>query len=334
MEQRVDPKVIDRIHKMLNLAKDGGATEAEAASAMEKAQKLMNEHNLSMAHLEAKGGTSEDGKRMRDGFDNKAMYQWQRDLMQMVGHVNYCYVRAKRGRLRSDKFVWVGYEIIGREANVVATREMFGYLLSSISRIFMEHVNGDRTQNMSKYANSFKEGCADRLRERLKVRYDQEIVAQKREAREADARNRHPASAGSGALVIYLEDVAQREADLNRDLLMGQEPGTTARTRAEREAKWNAMEAEEAARRERGEVSTVTVDSTPAKPLTEAQRRKEAEKREREQERSRRYWERRDRQEALRLDGAGYMAGQRAADKIGLDKQVDQAKPSDHKRLK
>lgn len=71
-------KIAVLVNKLLALAKDSGATEAEASLAAEKAQELMTQHNLSMANIEAAGGQSgDDGKRVKDGVGNRASYKWQ-----------------------------------------------------------------------------------------------------------------------------------------------------------------------------------------------------------------------------------------------------------------
>lgn len=55
----VDPKIVGRIHKLMALARNGAATEAEAELALEHAQRMMQEYNLSIAEIEASGGASD-----------------------------------------------------------------------------------------------------------------------------------------------------------------------------------------------------------------------------------------------------------------------------------
>ena len=61
MTAQIDRKTLDKIRKLMNLAKDGGATEGEASVAMEKAREIMATNNLSMAQLEASGKSGGEG---------------------------------------------------------------------------------------------------------------------------------------------------------------------------------------------------------------------------------------------------------------------------------
>lgn len=356
MEQKIDEKLVGKIHKLLALARDGGATEGEANSAMEMAQKIMLANNLSMAIIEQSGGAVE-GKRVKDttsGEGNRswAQYRWQRELMAEIGTVNFCHVSLRYGRTIGKGWKGghrvIGYTVIGRESNVVAAKEMFVYLITTINRLLLEHNAGDHTQAMSKYSNSWKEGCADRLRERLLKRHEAALAEQKQEANEAKARAQHPAAASTGtSLVVVMEDYAEAEADLNRDMRMGWEPGRSARERAEGNAREAAREADrqasldaaEASGASERELSTMhlyycTLEEARAKiamidgyvdTRTDAQRQKAQEKEQREWKRWARAEETRRRRERNRLDYRGYSAGQRAADAIGLDKQIDRS---------
>lgn len=262
MEQTtLDPKIIDRINKLLALANDGAATENEAEVAMTKAQELMEANNLSMAQIEAEGGTAE--KRTREETHRKAMYAFQRDLMMALAEVNYCYCeviygaairrRVVKEQEKGNEDVTVydvyendpgkrtvpkGYRIIGRQSNVISVTVMFDYLIKTMNRL----VSHSEHHNMSRWAMSFKEGCSVRLQQRLKERHERMLKEQKEEAerkqKEYETRSKHPGAAPSTgtALVVLLVDHEERERELNNDYRMGWEPGTTIRKRLEREA--------------------------------------------------------------------------------------------------
>jgi hypothetical protein len=77
----MENKLIQRIQKLLALAAEGsGASEAEANSAMEKAQAIMNEHNLTLATIAATGGKGSEA-RAKEAMDGQAMFDYQRNLM-------------------------------------------------------------------------------------------------------------------------------------------------------------------------------------------------------------------------------------------------------------
>lgn len=337
-----DPKLIDKITKLLALSKDGGATEAEASLAAEMAQRIMAEHNLSMAAIEAQGGsTGADGKRDAQTFENKTPYKWCRSLMAAVGKLNFCHVTERwesRGMHRHARTsTFAGFSVIGRASNVAATQVMYGYLVQSINRAASSAVDNDPTQLWTRFAASFREGCADRLQERLAAKLEQIIEEQERKAREQNATARHPSAAPGTGLVVVLRDVVQSEEDLNNDFRMGLEPGTTAARRAkrqaeqaayeiERQAKYNAAIARGMTHEEAYFVSIGYSDElarqlgkpVERKPETDAQRRKR-------QEQNDRYWERqrqRDERAWAKKDARGYFKGQEAGDTIGLDPQV------------
>lgn len=326
-------KVIDRLRKLLALANDKRANEAESQLAMEHAQQLMLEHNLTMATVEARGGEKE--VRLKEETKKNLMFKWQRELFENVARVNFCFFSLVRKETASGERIVGGYEIIGRQSNVVSARNMYEYLAETIARLVKQECGPSSAQQFSKYANSFRLGCVDRLSSRLRERYDEKIEAQSRMAREANAAGRHPAST-SNALVIVMDDYIQQEKDLNNDIRWGYEPGTTTRSRKEQELKslqaTARREAKQAEFMAQGIAEAVAYFmacgysqekaermAAPEKPETEAQRRKREARDARELER----WRARNRREAHKIDDNGYQAGQRSGDTVGLDDQID-----------
>lgn len=334
-------KTITLIRKLLALAKDDGATEAEATLAMEKAQQLMQNANLSMAECEARGTDGGEGaSRVKDGVESRTVYNWHKSLMESIAKLNAVHCTQNYHHLRHTA-MFVGYTLIGRWANVASTRVMHEYLIGTIERVARQHV-GDPSQYFTKYAHAFKEGCAGRIVERLQKRQEEMLAAQEREAREAKARQSHPGAATSNALVIVMRDFYSAETDLNRDFINGWEPGTTARRRAESDRRYEEATAKRNAlvvklRAENPDASDALISMMADgfsrerseellkemnKPETPAQKRKRLE---REEKASRQYWERLGRKYA-KFDTAGHRAGREAAENISLDAQVGQHK--------
>lgn len=338
----MDMKVIDRINKLLNLAKDSGATEAEALLAMEKAQAIMNEHNLTMAEL----GSEKGDKRSKEGFDGQAMFEYQRDMMAVIAEVNYCYAAVlysykSRGRRA------IGYRLIGQQANVASTRVMFEYLANTIDRLVREFNGGDYKLRMSRSSISWCAGCAERLCERIKERHENFIAEQKKEAEAKKRAAQHPASPSHGALVVVMEDYAQKERDLNDDFRNGLEPGTTARNRIERELRNKEM-----TNRKKAEALAAGFDQATAdayaeyyfsslqeahdwvhgvqKPMTEKDRKKA----EKEDERMRRRWRNEHNREMAKKDWNAYGKGKEAGARISLNPQVSKGSSLDLKKIK
>lgn len=333
-------KVAILVNKLLALAKDSGATEAEASLAAEKAQALMTEHNLSMANIEAAGGQSgDDGKRIKDGVVNRSPYKWQRTLMSALAELNFCYCREEYKYHRHTKS-FDGYQLIGRAANVASVRVMFEYLLSTIDRLAKAEILFP-DQYFTRYAHSFKEGCADRIIDRLKERRAEEVTAAER--------NLHPEAATSNALVVVvLGDYVQDEDDLNEDFRKGWKPGTTKQRRIDDELEYQTRRAEQERRYEQrkaewlardpdidpirldylaqgftsAQVDELLAPTKSPKVETEAQRSKRKAREQREYDR----WQQQQYRQDGKKDWTGYHRGQEAGAGVGLDKQVDISK--------
>jgi hypothetical protein len=155
----VDQNVIDQIGKLLKLAAKNNS-EAEATSAMNKAQALMARHSLSMAAIE-QGTSSAKAARRSDEKLKGGLYQFQRDLWEAVASLNFCFyfhlyerdrekvsqywVRRYGGKdkvpeWRKGGFVF-RHRLVGRAVNVQATIAMCGYLENAIERLVRERLD-------------------------------------------------------------------------------------------------------------------------------------------------------------------------------------------------
>lgn len=237
-----DEKTISKIKKLLNLSRDGGATEGEANTAMALAEQIMLANNLSMAQVEMSGGAAVEsrGKTQTRG---KANYRWQRWIMTAIAEANFCHLGVITGQRKirhGYRDISLGYELIGRISNVTAAQNMYEYLLQTCARLRDEYEA--QPGNGASEGALFTEGLAYRLAERVQERHKALLEEQRKEAerqkKETAARSSHPAYAGSSnALVVVMADYEQAERDLNTDLRYGLPRGTTAAKRAEREAK-------------------------------------------------------------------------------------------------
>jgi len=340
MSSQVDPKIIVRLKSLLSLANHERTGEAEAQLAMQRAQELMFKHNLTMATIEAQGAKAEG--RLKDRADKNLMFKWQRELFAAVARVNFCYFTLLAKVTRGGEKIAGGYEIIGRESNVIAARNMYDYLSQAIARMVRDECGPSSSDQFTKFANSFRLGCVARLAERLNERHRATLAEQSRQAREANAAARHPEAATTNALVIVMDDFAQAEADANEDVRLGQEIGTTARKRKEREARWAKEDRERAEKKaelvrqgipedvatymaygyDQAQAEQLAKPSEPKKE-TEAQKRKREEREARQDARDQARREARAQREARKIDPDGYWKGHEAGGDIGLDDQVD-----------
>jgi hypothetical protein len=234
----IDPKVVERVQKLLNLARNGGATEGEAAAAMDRAEAIMHANNLSMAMIEANGGHAVE-KRLKDSFNGRANFRWQRWLMEEIAKSMFCYVAVveTRANIRygATRRMQTGYELIGRIGNVTAALQMFEYLNQTIARLRKDYGGSARDGGL------FAEGVAARLQERIRTRHADLLRKQKEEAhaQSAAAEARRKSGDNSGfAVVVVMEDFAKSEAEANNDLKNGWPVGTTRSKREESERQW------------------------------------------------------------------------------------------------
>ena len=191
----VPPKVIATIQKLLARASTKrGSTEDEADSFLKGAQELMAKWNLDMAAIEAAGTSHDDTGhvRVKEEMQGRAMYKWQQQLAKYVAEANFCYhmlkaeeeyvdgyYRRDGKKIKPEDHTWDDEYVrghwkttkrnvfVGRKANVITAQLMFQYLTRTIEDNLPFT---DNSQRLSRSAMSWKEGCADRLCERLAAR--------------------------------------------------------------------------------------------------------------------------------------------------------------------
>jgi len=172
-------KLAERIRKLLRLA-NNNPSEREAIAAMERAYALMEEHNLTMAQVDAHGSGDE---RLQESFHGDYRGQtWARNIWAGVAELYFCmyaYMAAERvqryrrtadGRMEKRPLREVDeHLIVGTRSNVESTKVMMEYLIATVERRAEQECYGAREQH------AFKIGCADRLYDRLiKLRRERE----------------------------------------------------------------------------------------------------------------------------------------------------------------
>jgi hypothetical protein len=178
-------KLAERIAKLLRLA-NNNPSEREAVAAMERAYALMEEHNLTVAEIDAHGSGDE---RLQESFHGDYRGQtWARSIWAGVAELNfsmYAYLSAERvqryrraadGRIEKQPLREVDeHLIVGTKSNVESTKVMVEYLIATVERLAREEcLDGARERH------AYKVGCADRLYDRLiKLRREREQASRK-----------------------------------------------------------------------------------------------------------------------------------------------------------
>jgi hypothetical protein len=303
-------RIVERVQKLLALGRRGG-TEAEAASAMAKAQELLAAHNLDMAAVE---GQVAGSARREKSAQNGGMYVYQRHLWSEVARLNFC-LHFRRHLLEPDgganaRKRWKNkHMIVGRTVNVRATIAMGEYLEAVIDRLCRERLQtrsgagvtpGElNSQFFTSWAVAFREGVADRVVDKVQERRQQHLREENKKKRAA-AFN---AAGASTSTAIALSTYVDAETDANVDFMYGE--GTSADWAASRAAR---AAADEAADRAHAEWAAAHPEEAAAEERKRAARARRRTGRRAPAER--------------RVDAGGYWAGVEAGEGVGIDPQA------------
>jgi hypothetical protein len=338
VSEKISEKVLDRVRKLLRLASNSGATEAEAQLAAEKAAEIMREHGLSTATIEAEGGAAEGRARREAESFERGRHPWMSDLMSAVAKSCFCLLDVEF--IGSGKKQRLRFRLFGRESATASAFALADYLKVTIWRLSS---NADVSS-----PHYFRSGCAERLGERIRENHE-EALRQQREAaerqqREAAARAAHPGAATGGNMpAVILEDYALSETELNEDLLNGLTPGTTTARRLqqesqrlERERRYNELLKQDIdpgvaynvvylhMSRERAEEYEVEFRAREEAARLRAKEEEEKPRRRarHSERRDQRAEERRWREDAKRADPS-WRAGREKGDEVSLSRQID-----------
>jgi hypothetical protein len=330
--------IVRKIQLLLNLGARSEGNEQEAAAAMARAQELLAQYNLDLATVQDKvvaGGTAaREAESKRDYAQSKrsAMYKWQQALVRVLAEANFCvywvdetreltYIPPKNRKPYEDydengraEIRVKRHKVLGRIANTTAVMIMVDYLLDTIERLLPYPQN----ERLSRNANLWREGCADRLVERVKAKAEAMKTADY-------------ATQGEKAYTtaIQVADLARKEAAGNYDHQYGAGAWAKKLAReAEAEKYWSDEAVAERQRIRDAELAAKRALETPAQ---KAKREREEAKEARRNERfSESYWRRQDREDErreARLNSGAYRAGRAKGDDIGLDGQVSAGTP-------
>lgn len=334
MTLEISDNVVRKIQLLLQLAERAKGNETEAARAMAKAQELLAKYNLDLSTVQDKvveGGTNSPdaalAKRDYAKVSRSAMYAWQRKLVRAIAEANYCrhwvetvweekYIPPSKRKFGTEDEVKQEikvkrHKLLGRTANTMTVLLMVDYLMDTIERLLPY----PQAERLSRSANSWREGCSDRLIERIEAK----AVAMKT----ADYATQGEASYSTA---LALTNVVKAEEAGNYDFLYG-EGAWVRRIAADAAYEANAedrrLRAEE---RERKELAALEEQLRLETPAQKASRlKKEA----RADAANERYWQREDRRaerDSARRDRSAYAAGSRTAENIGLETQIGAGK--------
>ena len=166
--------ILKRIQKLLKMSIENGASENEAMQAADKAQKLLQEHNLSISDLK-----DEDQVEPMDSEDVEVDRDlWKGYIRNSTAKLYFCktYTTMKLDKhYRRIKVI----TFVGRKSNRMVATEMCKYFINTIERLTAEEfkaVPGSRA-SINKMSHAFKQGAASRLSKRLNDKYIEIVPA-------------------------------------------------------------------------------------------------------------------------------------------------------------
>lgn len=320
-------KAMEKIEKLMRLSASNPNPE-EASSALAKAQELLAAYNLDMTTIEQNSGVS--GKRL-DEMVSGGMYSHQRQLWRNIAELNFCCywtmkVRTKEGSVQRRRHRAYTHEhrLVGRQINVVATKNMAAYLNSVVVRLCKEKLG---TAHYNSDTIAFREGIVDRVVDKIQERRQTQI--DKEERSEAEAARRASRSGVSDARSLTVAKLSETEEQGNYDFLHGE--GAWARKKAEEieyERRWaerreRQAKAQADAEKEHAEWAT----SHPEEAAAEEKRRLAEDRKEQKKwDRRRPRYRFRETKEEQRKGSSAYHSGWDAGKDISIDPQVDEDK--------
>lgn len=183
-----DPKVIELLVALKNMTTDRGASEAEAATAMAKMQRLLFQHNLSMSDVEVnkdsdkrgiidvweqayRRANTKPGSGFKERSKNLPPYerQWRIELACAIARYNFC-----TGLVGGE---WSSVFFIGSETNIAAVKEIWYFAIEQIDRLSYEALKARRKNHAQRAAEgqesgktwraAWLNGCVQRITSRL-----------------------------------------------------------------------------------------------------------------------------------------------------------------------
>jgi Protein of unknown function (DUF2786) len=149
-------RIIDRVRKLLELA-GNNPNEHEALAAMEMASRLMAQHNIELATVEAEKKRA-DEPTVEERFPALGnARKWGRTVWGAVARLNFCQYFYHAGAGDTDRNF-----LIGTKANITATKVMIDYLIATIERLSRETPTIPDTER-----RAFCLGAAMRVAQRL-----------------------------------------------------------------------------------------------------------------------------------------------------------------------
>ena len=170
--KEVDPKIISKIQKLLNLAdnKKNGSIE-EASTALEMAHKFLRKHQISMSQVlefDSKGNVDSDFLELTEceavKYAANILPKWIELIIKSVNRVTQTKTLIKRSARENSIYGNLSIVFVGDTIDVNASIELFTFLKDTVSKLSTDH--SKQQGGKFRFWRSFAEGCSSALLER------------------------------------------------------------------------------------------------------------------------------------------------------------------------
>ncbi|WP_158633763.1 DUF2786 domain-containing protein [Tautonia sociabilis] len=193
MSERPKEDVIDRVRRLLAKTEENGCTRAEAESAFRMASRIMAEHNIAMAEVEARDGRPDDISWLEDDVIDTGRWSLEMNLAYGIVRefffVEGFFVRRTawagepargRGEARRGQTPRKVLRFFGTATNVEAARFTFTALIDAFDRLFAEHrrASGCAASERRLFVSGVAQGFAEKMRdERRAMEIERDLAA-------------------------------------------------------------------------------------------------------------------------------------------------------------
>lgn len=156
MTEKAPEKVVDRIRKMLALANDLAATEAERETALRMAYNLMTKYNLDQKDVER--------TKAEPRIDNESIFfgmPWVRRLSNAIATLFFCEYYYSKQKVNATQ---MRHHFVGKESNAITAAVMADWITKSI----LKECRSRYTHNLCPESREFAVGAVERLCERIR----------------------------------------------------------------------------------------------------------------------------------------------------------------------
>jgi Protein of unknown function (DUF2786) len=186
----MDNKILDRVRKLLELAKSDNINEASNAAAA--AQELMTRHAIGEAMLDVKPDADEKAEPIQHDLLHATgglqLPSWKGVLGTVLCEVNGCMCFRTGGNLN----------VIGRPSDAATVRYLFAYIAHEVDRL-AELAASERGNPGRTWLNNFRLGAVTEVNRRLRQAHKDTRAAMRKEADASD-------TLGTGAALVRINN--------------------------------------------------------------------------------------------------------------------------------